>query len=73
MLSAQPVLGGTACVEESPILGAQPVLGTQPVLGGTACVGEPQPAAVGFRLLFPAVGINNTCWQSSSCIDGNEP
>lgn len=55
------------------MLGEQPVLGAQPELGGIACIVGAQPAAVGFRLLFPAVGINNTCCESSSCIDGNEP
>lgn len=47
--------GGTVCVGGIASIGAQPVLGIQPMLGGTACVGEAQPAAVGFRLLFPAV------------------
>lgn len=52
----QSVVGSIACVGGTDSFGGHSLY-----CGGTACVGEAEPAAVGFRLLFPAVGINNTC------------
>lgn len=52
--------GGKACVGGRACVGrAQPVLG-----GGRTCVGGAQPTALGFRLVFPAVGIKNTRWEA---------